>query len=43
MLNAKKKTSQVKTKVTTGFDGKTIIIILREKYFNGMVIAETKL
>lgn len=43
MLNANKKTSQAKTEVTIGFDGKTIITVLGEKSFNGMVIAETKL
>lgn len=43
MLNANEKTSQAKTKVTIGFDGKTIITILGEKSFNGMVIAKTKL
>lgn len=43
MLNANKKTSQVKTKVTIGFYGKTIITILGDKSFDGMGIAETKL
>lgn len=43
MLNANEKTSQAKTEVVIEFDGKTVITILGEKSFDGMVIAETKL
>lgn len=42
-LNANEKTSQAKTEVVLEFAGKTVVTILGEKSFDGMVIAETKL